>query len=73
MTDDNAPYVLWEETLPEGATAKVIICPSEEAIGVVLHWNNSLHHVVTADSQERAEQKGWDLRRQLLSGELGSP
>ena len=41
MTNERLPYVLWEEDLPDGNRAKVIICPDEQAVGVVLHWNTS--------------------------------
>ena len=71
MTDDHAPYVQWEETLPEGNRAKLIICPGENTVGIVMHWNNQLRHVETVDTRELAEARGWELRKQVLSGDVG--
>ena len=66
MTGDHTPYVLWEETLPEGHAVKLIICPGDRATGVILQRNNQLRHVETLEGQALAEQKGWELRRQVL-------
>ena len=71
MADAHAPYVLWEATLPSGNAAKLIICPGAETVGVVLQMNNGLHHVETVASVELAEEKGWELHKQLLAGKSG--
>ena len=71
MANDELPYVLWEETLPNGDIAKLlIICPTAKIVGLVMHWNGDLHSLHTAPSRERAEQKGWELHKQVLSGEI---
>ena len=71
MADEELPYVLWEETLPNGDVTKLmIICPSAEIVGLVMHWNGDLHSLHTAASRELAEQKAWELHEQVLSGEL---
>ena len=71
VADPDLPYVLWEEKLPKGNAAKlIIVCPTAKIVGLVLHWNGELHSLHTAPSRERAEQKGWELHEQVLSGEL---
>ena len=71
MADDDLPYVLWEETLPNGDVAKlIIICPAAKIVGLVMHWNGDLHSLHTAATRELAEQRGWELHKQVLSGEL---
>ena len=70
MADIDLPYILWEETLPHGDVAKLIICPSPEIVDLLMHWNGDLHSRHTAPTHQRAEQKGWELHKQVLSGEI---
>ena len=71
MADADLPYVLWEETLPNGDVAKlIIICPAAKIVGLVMHWNGELHSLHTAASRELAEQRGQELLKQVLSGEI---
>ena len=35
-----------------------------------MHWNGELHSLHTVTTRELAEQLGWDLRDQVLSGEI---
>ena len=68
MADAHAPYVLWEELLPSGHAATLIICPGSATAGIVLHLNNGLRHVETVANRVLAEQKGWEMREHLLAG-----
>ena len=67
---EHRPYVLWFETLPSGDTAKVFIWPRKHDAAVALHWNGQINRADQCRTKEQAEQRGWELHRQVLAGQL---
>jgi hypothetical protein len=70
MQDTNPPdrpYTLWEETLRNGVTARLIIYPSETDVLLVLFKNRLFHSYYKRSSREEAERRAWDLREELLN------
>lgn len=57
-------------TLPSGDNAKVFVWPRKPTALLALHWNGQVCHVEESGTKEDAEQRGWELYREVMSGRL---
>ena len=62
--------MLWFDTLPDGSTAKVYVYPRLDKPSAILHRNDRVHSAYQFETSEKAIEKGWALRQQLVDGTL---
>ncbi len=63
---ESRPYVLWFDTLPNGSTATVYICPHPDKPCAILHRNDQEHSAYTFPTCETAIRWGWTLHELVL-------
>ena len=58
--------MLWKETLPNGSTATVYICPHPDKACAILHRNDRVHSAYTFPTCETAVRWGWVLHQLVV-------